>query len=124
MYAAGWSSAVITTSSPETTSRCTPASCRSSSDCSKTLQHHGFIDAYARCSPGEQAYSWIGRTNDGYRYDYFHVGAALSDRIASCAYLHETREQRLTDHAAVTLTLDVAAVERIDTGDPVADGLF
>lgn len=90
----------------------------------ETLESHGFVDAYAQCSPGEQAYSWIGRTNDGYRYDYFHVGAALGEHIASCTYLHETREQRLTDHAAVTLTLDVPKVERLDTGDPVADGLF
>ncbi|WP_163511608.1 endonuclease/exonuclease/phosphatase family protein [Fodinicola acaciae] len=92
----------------------------------ETLESHGFVDAYARCSPGEQAYSWIGRTNDGYRYDYFHVGAKLGGSIAGCAYLHETREQRLTDHAAVTLSLEIAKVERLETSDPTAagDGLF
>jgi exodeoxyribonuclease-3 len=71
----------------------------------ETLEAHGLVDAHDRCSPGEQPYSWIGRTGDGYRYDYFHVGRELAGRITGCAYLHETREQRLTDHAAVTLKL-------------------
>jgi exodeoxyribonuclease III len=82
---------------------------------------HGLVDAHARCSPGEQAYSWIGRTGDGYRYDYFHVGRELDSRIHSCAYLHETREQRLTDHAAVSLTLTVDGVHRADTRDLLDD---
>lgn len=55
------------------------------------MQAHGLVDAYERCSPDEQAYSWIGRTGDGYRYDYFHVGQDLAERIRVCAYLHETR---------------------------------
>jgi exodeoxyribonuclease-3 len=76
---------------------------------------NGLIDAYDHCSPGVQPYSWIGRTGDGYRYDYFHVGGQLATRIQSCVYLHETREQRLTDHAAVTLTLNVDEVRRLET---------
>ena len=52
-----------------------------------------------------QAHSWIGRTGNGYRFDYFHVGAGSVDRVDGCGYLHEPREQKLTDHAAVALTL-------------------
>jgi exodeoxyribonuclease III len=85
------------------------------------LEAHGLVDAHEQCSPGEQPYSWIGRTGDGYRYDYFHVGRELAGRIQSCSYLHETREHRLTDHAAVTLTLDVGSVQRLDTKDPSAE---
>ena len=84
----------------------------------ETLEAQGFIDAHERCSPGEQAYSWIGRTGDGYRYDYFHVGRDLARRITGCAYLHETREQRLTDHAAVALELSVDNAQRRQTSDP------
>jgi exodeoxyribonuclease-3 len=83
----------------------------------QALEAHGLVDAHERCSPGEQAYSWIGRTGDGYRYDYFHVGRELAERITGCVYLHETREQRLTDHAAVTLMLGVDKVNRLMTGD-------
>ncbi|KWX02442.1 Exodeoxyribonuclease III [Carbonactinospora thermoautotrophica] len=84
----------------------------------EAIEAHGFVDAHERCSPGEQVYSWIGRTGDGYRYDYFHVGQALGAHIMGCAYLQETREQRLTDHAAVTLQLDVTVQSRLETSDP------
>jgi exodeoxyribonuclease-3 len=74
------------------------------------LEGHGLVDAHRRCSPDVQAHSWIGRSGNGYRFDYFHVGAALADRITACTYLHEPREHRLTDHAAASLTLDVPTV--------------
>jgi exodeoxyribonuclease-3 len=89
----------------------------------EAFETHGFVDAHERCSPGEQAYSWIGRTGDGYRYDYFHVGRGLAERIQACAYLHETREQRLTDHAAVALHLALDHVERLPTGDLTDDAM-
>lgn len=82
-----------------------------------TLAELGLIDAHEQCAPGVQAYSWIGRTGDGYRYDYFHIGHALGGLLDNCAYLHETRDNRLTDHAATTLTLRVHAA-RLDTRDP------
>ena len=56
------------------------------------MHAQGFVNAYEHCSPGTQAYSWIGRTGAGYCYGYFHMGAALADRIGDCAYPHETRE--------------------------------
>ncbi|MEU6799338.1 endonuclease/exonuclease/phosphatase family protein [Nonomuraea wenchangensis] len=74
-----------------------------------TLAAAGFTDAHDHCAPGGQPYSWIGRTGDGYRYDYIHTGPALTGSVRACAYLHQTREQALTDHAAVELLLDVEA---------------
>ncbi len=88
----------------------------------EALQACGFVDAYEHCSPGEQAYSWIGRTGDGYRYDYFHVGRELAGCITGCTYLHETRELRLTDHAAVALNLSVEALKHIVTNEPADIG--
>lgn len=91
-----------------------------------TLAAEGFIDAHAHCAPGTQPYSWIGRTGDGYRYDYFHVGPELAGRLRNCAYLHETREQALTDHAAVELYLNVEAA-RLPCSSPAGPeplGLF
>jgi exodeoxyribonuclease-3 len=87
----------------------------------EALEAHGLVDAHERCSPGEQTYSWIGRTGDGYRYDYFHVGRELAERITACAYLHETRELRLTDHAAVALSLDIDPIRRLETGSPTEE---
>jgi len=81
------------------------------------LEAQGFVDAHLRCAPGQQIYSWVGRTGEGYRYDYLHVGQALADRIDGCAYLHETREQRLTDHAAATLDLGIDSARRMGVRD-------
>jgi len=86
----------------------------------EALEQHGFVDTHERCAPGTQAHSWIGRTGDGYRYDYFHVGSELGAQVKSCDYLHEPREQRLTDHAAVTLTLNLEAA-KLSIGDLLAD---
>ena len=83
------------------------------------LETHGLVDAYQLCSPGVQAHSWIGRSGNGYRFDYFHVGPALVDHVAGCSYLHEPRELKLTDHAAAVLTLRVPQVARL-TADTVA----
>jgi exodeoxyribonuclease-3 len=82
------------------------------------LRERGLADAYDRVAPGKQAYSWIGRNGDGYRYDYLHVGPGLTDLIGACSYLHETRQLGLTDHAALTLTLGADATP-LETSDPV-----
>jgi exodeoxyribonuclease III len=73
----------------------------------ETLHARGLAGAHELCHPGTQVYSWVGRAQPGFRYDYFHVGRHLADRIGECAYLQETRESKLTDHAAVTVSLRV-----------------
>ncbi len=65
----------------------------------------GFLDAFRYCHPNQQDYSWVGRTNNGYRYDYCFVSSALKKNILSCEYIHETREIRITDHSAIAMEL-------------------
>jgi exonuclease III len=74
------------------------------------LPELGLADTYRHLHPGEQVHSWIGRGGNGYRFDYFHAGSALTPHLIGCEYLHGPREQRLSDHAAVavSLNLDVA----------------
>ncbi|MGH8791250.1 MAG: endonuclease/exonuclease/phosphatase family protein [Stackebrandtia sp.] len=93
-------------------------------DMTQRLAELGLDDAFTRHKPGVQEYSWVGRTGDGYRYDYFHLGATLADRIAESGYLHHTRNERLTDHAAVALRLDVDVPERLDVLPVVVPALF
>lgn len=65
-----------------------------------------FVDAFSYLHPAKHEYSWVGRTGDGYRYDYFHIGANLQDYVAKCEYIHHVRsEQKITDHSALTLEL-------------------
>lgn len=80
-----------------------------------SLQDLGLSDAYTGRQITTQPHSWIGRTGNGYRFDYFHVGTALRERVIDCSYLHQPREQKLSDHAAVTLTLDVPSPARPST---------
>jgi exodeoxyribonuclease-3 len=67
----------------------------------------GLLDAYRHLHPGVPAHSWFGRGGNPYRFDYFHLGAGLAGTLTGCAYLHEPRERAYSDHAAVTLTLDI-----------------
>ncbi|GAB1818590.1 exodeoxyribonuclease III [Herbidospora sp. RD11066] len=91
-----------------------------------SLAELGLVDAHDHLHPDAQPHSWIGRTNDGYRYDYLHCGAELSERLTGCSYLHETRAQGLTDHAAVTMDLriDAEAVVTTELNEPAEATLF
>ena len=74
-----------------------------------TLEHvvgHGLVDAYAEIHPGVQAHSWIGRTGNGYRYDYAFVSQPLLADVRACEYLHEPRQRGLSDHAALVLAVN------------------
>lgn len=65
----------------------------------------GLVDVFAELHPGEQAHSWIGRTGNGYRYDYAFVSPDLMGSVRRCDYLHEPRERGLSDHAALLLVM-------------------
>ncbi|MHB8871914.1 MAG: endonuclease/exonuclease/phosphatase family protein [Candidatus Doudnabacteria bacterium] len=65
------------------------------------LNGYELIDAYRYLHPTEQEYSWVGRTGDGYRYDHFFVSKALTQSIKKCFYLHDPRNEKLSDHSAI-----------------------
>jgi len=84
------------------------------------------VDAFAELHPGRQVHSWAGRTGSGYRYDYAFVSRSLRPRLLRCEYLQASREQGLTDHAAVLLTIaaggllgDVVGSSRVADGQLV-----
>lgn len=66
---------------------------------------NGYVDVYKYCNPDMQDYSWVGRTNDGYRYDYCFVSEDLKKGLLNCEFLHETRSSKLTDHSAIMMEL-------------------
>ena len=67
----------------------------------------GLVDAHDLLAPGQQVHSWIGRHGDGYRYDYGFVSKDLGQHVRSCDYVHEPRINGLSDHAAVSMTVDL-----------------
>ena len=71
----------------------------------RNLKEHQLNDAFRHLNPSTQEYSWIGRTNDGYRYDHCFVSDDLLPLVQKCFYLHEPREVRLSDHSALITEL-------------------
>ncbi|MFF5668763.1 endonuclease/exonuclease/phosphatase [Streptomyces hygroscopicus] len=73
----------------------------------------GYADAFRTLHPNALAYSWVGRTGDGYRYDHAHVSTSLARTVRNCTYIHEVRTgpDRLTDHSALSLSLALRPAE-------------
>ena len=69
------------------------------------LSDFNMKDIYRYFYPTEKEYSWVGRTNDGYRYDHFFVSKDLVPQIIECKYFHEPRLNRLSDHSAIICKL-------------------
>jgi exodeoxyribonuclease-3 len=70
-----------------------------------SLTELGLTDTHTHLHPDTQVHSWFGRGGNGYRFDYFHTGEALTPHLTGCEYDDEPRTTGLSDHAAVTLTL-------------------
>jgi exodeoxyribonuclease-3 len=66
------------------------------------LHDHGFVDAFCQLNPEVQEHSWVGRTGNGYRYDYVFTSSSLVPQLVNCYYLHEPRLKHLSDHSALT----------------------
>jgi exonuclease III len=67
----------------------------------------GLADAYRLLHPGTAGHSWYGRSGQGYRFDHAFVTGQYSSQVRACDYLHASRQLGLTDHAAMTLTVDL-----------------
>jgi exodeoxyribonuclease III len=68
------------------------------------LERLGFASGHELDRQDRHPHSWVGRTGDGYLYDYVHLGGALHSRLDDCQYMHDTRQRRLSDHAAVAFS--------------------
>jgi exodeoxyribonuclease-3 len=75
----------------------------------------GLTDVQQHLHPGVQVHSWYGRAGNGYRFDYFHTGAALTNSATSCGHLEEPRTSGLSDHDAVGMTLATETPTRLPT---------
>lgn len=65
----------------------------------------GMADAYRTLQPDASDHSWFGLSGNGYRIDHVFVTRQHAAQVRRCSYVHTTRQQGLTDHAAMTLTL-------------------
>ena len=54
------------------------------------------------------------------RYDHAFCSRSLRDLITDCGYLDEPREQKLSDHSALTLRFNLAPPQTLPVSDPAA----
>jgi exodeoxyribonuclease III len=80
----------------------------------------GLLDAFRTLYPDTVEHSWVGRTDDGYRYDHAHCTADLASNLLACDYVHQPRRDRLSDHSALSVRLAVDPGEQLITSDPAA----
>ena len=67
----------------------------------------GYRDAFREIQGDVREYSWFSHQGNGYRYDHTFVSSALIPFINNCQYLHKWRENGLSDHSPMLLTLKV-----------------
>ncbi|MFI5783317.1 endonuclease/exonuclease/phosphatase family protein [Nocardia sp. NPDC051570] len=72
----------------------------------------GFVDTYRLQSPHRVEHSWYGRpakdgSRNGYRFDHCFVTAEHRDLVHACTYQHRPRQNELSDHSALTLTIRI-----------------
>ena len=75
------------------------------------LDKYQLDDAFRHLNPNSQEYSWVGRTEDGYRYDHCFVSTDLLSSVRACYYLHQPRIEKLSDHSAIIMELVLSKVE-------------
>ncbi|GLZ32065.1 hypothetical protein Lesp02_42530 [Lentzea sp. NBRC 105346] len=86
-------------------------------------ERHGLADLFRRLHLDQVEHSWARRADLGYRYDHAHGSQAVAEKLVTCEYIHETRENapdgsRLTDHSGLAVTLALTAKQTLLTSDP------
>ena len=72
----------------------------------RKLSNYRLTDTFRFFHPEVQEYSWVGRSQDGYRYDHCFVSNDLLPAIENCSYIHHTRTTKLSDHSAMVLEVN------------------
>ena len=67
----------------------------------KRLGQIGLRDAFRLLNHDKTVYSWVGNRGEGYRYDHIFISVDLLPRIVNCRYLHDPREDGLSDHSGM-----------------------
>ncbi|MGB6164198.1 MAG: endonuclease/exonuclease/phosphatase family protein [Pseudonocardiaceae bacterium] len=74
----------------------------------------GFVDVFRITHPSGMDYSWFGRPSgngrrNGYRFNHNFITTPYATTVRDCCYLHEGRENGLSDHSPMTLTTSSTA---------------
>lgn len=69
------------------------------------LEKLGYVDAFRAMNGDVKEYSWFSHQGNGYRYDHTYLHEGLLPIVKACHYIHEWREEGLSDHSPMVLSL-------------------
>ena len=75
------------------------------SDFFDQMKNLSYVDAFRLLHKDQREFSWFSHKGNGYRYDHSLTHEDLTSLIKRCYYLHEWRENGLSDHSPMVLKL-------------------
>lgn len=69
------------------------------------LEKFGMVDAFRHVHGQAKEYSWYSHQGNGYRYDHTYISRSVLAIVKECSYLHTWREEKLSDHSPMLLTI-------------------
>lgn len=87
----------------------------------EALPRVGWLDAYRALHPDRSEVSWADTEGRGHRFDHCLITADLRPALRRCEYLHQTREEDLSDHSAMLLELDGIPFARLPVDPSLSD---
>lgn len=69
------------------------------------LEKLDYLDAFRFVNKDVKEYSWYSHQGNGYRYDHTFVHNSLKPIVKACFYEHQWREDGVSDHSPMILTL-------------------
>ncbi len=73
----------------------------------QSLLRNSWTDSWRSRNTDAREYSWISSRGNGYRYDHCLANEKADALIERVEYLHNVREERLSDHSAMLIELNV-----------------
>lgn len=71
----------------------------------RKLEKEGMVDAFRHLHGNVKEYSWYSHQGNGYRYDHTYISGEVLPIVKSCYYLHEWREEGLSDHSPMMVEI-------------------
>ena len=71
----------------------------------EALLNANYYDAFRYVNGNVKDYSWYSHQGNGFRYDHTIVSRHLLPIVRDCTYLHNYREEGISDHSPMLLTL-------------------
>lgn len=69
------------------------------------LETRDYFDAFRERQGDVREFSWYSHGGNGYRYDHCYMSGCLRSVLDDCYYVHSWREDGLSDHSPMIVTL-------------------